>query len=164
MSKEMKMLVERTKSLRKDFTATGYVINPERTKILVIFHNKLQKWLPAGGHLEPNELPHEAALREVLEETGVCARIIRDDPEMGLYGEVDCQIPRPYSILYQIIPQSKKDVEHIHVDFVYAMEAEEGELDRRCEEVSNVAWLTKDEIFASECFDSVKGFVKIFLK
>jgi ADP-ribose pyrophosphatase YjhB (NUDIX family) len=158
------MLVEKTKNLRKDFTATGYVINPERTKILVIFHNKLQKWLPAGGHLEPNELPHEAALREVFEETGVRAHIINDDPEMGLTGEVDCQIPRPYSVLYQIIPQSKKDVEHIHVDFVFAMEAEESALNAQIEEVSHVAWLTKDEVFASECFDSVKGFVKNFLK
>jgi len=162
--KGLKMLIEKTKNLRKDFTATGYVINPERTKILVIFHNKLQKWLPAGGHLESNELPHEAALREVFEETGVSARIIRDDPEMGLKGDVDCQIPRPYSVLYQIIPPSKKDIEHIHVDFVYAMEAEESELVGRPEEVSSVAWLTKDQVFASECFDSVKGFVKNFLK
>ena len=52
------MLVEKTKNLRRDFTATGYVVNSEKTKILVIFHNKLQKWIPAGGHMEPNELPH----------------------------------------------------------------------------------------------------------
>lgn len=158
------MLVEKTKNLRRDFTATGYVVNPERTKILVVFHNKLQKWLPAGGHLEPNELPHEAALREVFEETGARARIIDDDPQMGLTGEVDCQIPRPYCVLYQIISATKKDVEHIHVDFVYAMEANAFELRAQIEEVSRVAWLTKDEIFASECFDSVKGFVKNFLQ
>lgn len=160
----MKMLLEKTKNFRKDFTATGYVTNPEKTKILVIFHNKLQKWLPAGGHLEANELPHEAALREVLEETGVCARIVSDDPEMGLIGEFDCQIPRPYSVLYQIIPQSSKDVEHVHVDFIYAMEAQESELKCQVEEVSRVEWLTKDEILATDCFDSVKGFVKNYLK
>ena len=158
------MLVEKTKKLKRDFTATGYVINPARTKLLVIFHNKLQKWLPAGGHMEPNELPHEAALREVFEETGVSARVISDDPDMGLNGKSDCQIPRPYSVLYQIIPQSSKDVEHIHVDFVYAMEAEESELKMQIEEVSRVEWLTKDEILLSNCFDSVKGFVKNCLK
>ncbi len=158
------MLVEKTKNLRRDFTATGYVTNPERTKLLVIFHNKLQRWLPAGGHMDPNELPHETALREVLEETGVKARVVSDDHNIGLKGEVDCQIPRPYSVLYQIIPQNSKDIEHIHVDFIYAMEAEESELNGRAEEVSKVAWLTKDEILAFDCFDSVKGFVKNYLK
>ncbi|MFH1253873.1 MAG: NUDIX hydrolase [bacterium] len=160
----MEILIEKTKNLKRDFTATGYVINPEKTKILVIFHNKLQKWLPAGGHMEPNELPHEAALREVFEETGVTARIISDDHDMGLNGESDCQIPRPYSVLYQIIPQSIKDVEHIHVDFIYAMEAEESALKIQVEEVSRVEWLTKDEILESDCFDSVKGFVRNYLK
>ncbi|MFA6263161.1 MAG: NUDIX hydrolase [Candidatus Babeliales bacterium] len=160
----MEVLIEKTKNLRRDYTATGYVVNPERTKVLVIFHNKLQKWLPAGGHIEPNELPHEAALREVFEETGIRARILSDDPDMKLKGEIDCQVPRPYSVLYQIIPQSRKDVEHIHVDFIYAMEAEESELRCQLEEVSKVAWLTKSEILASVCFDSVKGFVSNYLK
>jgi 8-oxo-dGTP diphosphatase len=158
------MLIERTKNLKRDLTATGYVINRERTKILVIFHNKLQKWLPAGGHIELNELPHEAALREVFEETGVTARIISDDHDMGLKGVFDCQIPRPYSMLYQIIPQSSKEAEHIHVDFVYAMEAEELEVKGRAEEVSGIGWLTKEDVFASDCFDSVKGFVRNYLK
>ena len=79
----MKTLIEKTKNLRKDFTATGYVVNPERTKLLVIFHNKLKRWLPAGGHLGQNELPHEAALREVFEETGVRARIVSDDSDLS---------------------------------------------------------------------------------
>ncbi len=157
-------LIKETKYLRKDFTATGYVVNPERTKILVIFHNKLQKWLPAGGHLERNELPHEAALREVYEETGVKACVISDDPDFNLNGIVDCQIPRPYTVLYQIIPQNSKDDEHIHVDFIYAMEAEESDIKIQVEEVSRVGWLTKNEILNSNCFDSVKSFVKILLK
>ena len=83
---------------------------------------------------------------------------------MELNGEFDCQIPRPYSVLYQIVPQSRKDIEHIHVDFIYAMEAEESELKVQIEEVSRVEWLTKDEILVSDCFDSVKGFVKNYLK
>ena len=113
--------------------------------------------------METNELPHEAALREVFEETGVRAQIISDDPEMGLNGVAECQIPRPYSVLYEIIPQNKKDVEHIHVDFVYVMEAEETELKAQLEEVSKVAWLTKDEIFSYDCVDSAKGFARNYL-
>lgn len=157
-------LTHRTKNHRKDFTATGYVVNPERTKILVIFHNKLQKWLPAGGHMEPNELPHETAIREVFEETGIKVKIISDDHDMKMSGENDCQIPRPYAILYQLIPANSKDIEHIHIDFIYAMEAKESELNPKLDEVSKIAWLTKEEILKADCFDSVKGFVNSFLK
>ena len=158
------VLLDRTKNLKKDFTATGYVVNPQRTKILVIFHNKLNKWLPAGGHIEKNELPHEAAIREVYEETGINAKIISDDFDFGLKGEKDCQIPRPHGILYQIIPESSKDVEHIHVDFVYAMEAEEAVTSVQLDEVARVEWFTKEEVLKLDCFDSVKGFVRNYLK
>lgn len=45
-----------------------------------------------------------------------------------------------------------------------SMEAEESELKMQVEEVSRVELLTKDEILLSNCFDSVKGFVKTCLK
>lgn len=160
----MSDFLETTKNHRKDFTATGYVVNPERTKILVIFHNKLQKWLPAGGHMEPNELPHEAALREVFEETGIEAEIISDDYDLNMSGIKEAQVPRPYAVLYQLIPESPKDIEHIHVDFIYAMEAEESELTAQLDEVSRVKWMTKSEVLEADCFESVKGFANNFLK
>ena len=160
----METLIQKTKNLRRDYTATGYVMNPERTKILVVFHNKLKKWIPAGGHVEPNELPHDAALREVFEETGVHAHIISDGPDMALNNEVDCQLPCPCSVVYEVIPQSPKDVQHIHVDFIYVMEAEESVVNAQLQEVSQVSWLTKNEILASDCFDAVKGFVRNCLK
>ncbi len=54
-------------------TASGIVVNPERTRTLLIFHAKLQRWLqPDPGHFEPGECdPRLAAAREVLEETGL---------------------------------------------------------------------------------------------
>jgi len=52
------------------FTATGIVFNQKR-EILMIHHNKLQVWLPPGGHIDENELPTDAVLREVFEETGM---------------------------------------------------------------------------------------------
>lgn len=159
----MSDLLEKTKNNRKDFTATGYVVNLDRTKILVVFHNKMQKWLPAGGHMEPNEIPHEAALREVFEETGVRARIISDDYDLKITSGNEVQIPRPYAILYELIPESSKDVEHIHVDFIFAMEAEEKELKANLEEVSGARWMTKTQILNADCLESVIGFINNFL-
>ncbi|MFH1779835.1 MAG: NUDIX domain-containing protein, partial [Candidatus Micrarchaeota archaeon] len=65
------MIPKEKLSLKKDFTATGFVVNPEKTNVLLIFHKKLGLWLPPGGHINEGEMPHEAVLREVKEETGV---------------------------------------------------------------------------------------------
>ncbi len=62
-------------------TASGIVVNPERTRTLLIFHAKLQRWLQPGGHFEPGECdPRLAAAREVLEETGLTARTAAEGP------------------------------------------------------------------------------------
>ncbi|MBT4648969.1 NUDIX domain-containing protein [bacterium] len=40
-------------------------------KVLLLLHTKLNKWLFPGGHIEPNESPDKAIMREVKEETGL---------------------------------------------------------------------------------------------
>ena len=81
--------------------------------MLLIHHKGLGKWLPPGGHIEENEVPHEAAIREVYEETGISAApILEDEHDLRLKNITETQIPRPYALMYQIIPESKKDVEH----------------------------------------------------
>lgn len=51
------------------FTASAFLIR--ENKVLLVKHKKLQKWLSPGGHIDENELPHVAAQREFLEETGL---------------------------------------------------------------------------------------------
>lgn len=70
----------------RDFAVAAFVVHDRR--ILLHWHAKLGRWLPPGGHIEPNELPDEAAVREVLEETGVTA-VLLDAPE------ADARLPRP---------------------------------------------------------------------
>lgn len=50
-------------------TAAGVLIH--ENKILFIKHKKLGIWFAPGGHIDENELPHRAAEREFLEETGI---------------------------------------------------------------------------------------------
>ena len=54
----------------KHFTATTYLLEPAREYTLFLWHQKLQSWLPPGGHIEDNESPEEAARREIFEEIG----------------------------------------------------------------------------------------------
>lgn len=159
-------LLLNTANHKRHFTVTGYVVNKDRTRLLMIHHKKLNKWLPPGGHLEENEIPHEGAIREVFEETGVTATpVLLDEPNMNLRGEVDMQIPRPYALLYQLIPEGSKDIEHIHLDMVYMLEADDSaETAAQLDEVFAAQWRTKEDILTSDdVFDSAKGFALLNL-
>src|SRR5436190_17065306 len=62
-------------------TASGIVLNAQRSRTLLIFHAKLQRWLQPGGHFEPGECnPSVTAAREVLEETGIETRWPSEKP------------------------------------------------------------------------------------
>ena len=58
----------------RHFTATGFVINGDAT--LLHWHHRVKAWLPPGGHVEPDEDPVQAVLREVKEETGLDVELI----------------------------------------------------------------------------------------
>ena len=102
--------------MKKEWTASVYLI--EDQKVLLIYHKKLQKWLPPGGHIEANETPGEAARREVREETGL-------EIEFYLQENISIEhwnaksIERPYVCLLENIPSYHDLPSHQHIDFVY---------------------------------------------
>ena len=54
------------------FTASGFVVSPDGSSLLLIHHRRLDRWLQPGGHIDPEDAsPIAAAAREVTEETGV---------------------------------------------------------------------------------------------
>tara|TARA_Y100000310_G_scaffold340082_1_gene434719 strand:+ start:2314 stop:2619 length:306 start_codon:yes stop_codon:yes gene_type:complete len=53
----------------KEFLSTVFIVN--EGKVLLNFNNKCQIWVPPGGHIEKNELPCDAVIREAKEETGL---------------------------------------------------------------------------------------------
>ena len=61
-----------------DFTVAIFVVHDE--KILLIHHRKLDKWLPLGGHIELDEDPEQAALREAKEESGLDVELLGERP------------------------------------------------------------------------------------
>ena len=61
-----------------DFTVAIFVVHDE--KILLIHHRQLNKWLPLGGHIELDEDPEQAALREAKEESGLDVELLGERP------------------------------------------------------------------------------------
>jgi 8-oxo-dGTP pyrophosphatase MutT (NUDIX family) len=61
-----------------DFTVAILVVHDR--KVLLIHHRKLDKWLPLGGHIELDEDPEQAALREAKEESGLDVELLGDRP------------------------------------------------------------------------------------
>ena len=61
-----------------DFTVAIFVVHDG--KILLIHHRQLDKWLPLGGHIELDEDPEQAALREAKEESGLDVELLGERP------------------------------------------------------------------------------------
>ncbi|HEU5397621.1 MAG TPA: NUDIX domain-containing protein [Verrucomicrobiae bacterium] len=61
-----------------DFTVAIFIVHEQ--KVLLIHHRKLDKWLPLGGHIELDEDPEQAALREAKEESGLDVELLGERP------------------------------------------------------------------------------------
>ena len=103
-------------NLEKHFTASAIILNDEQ-KVLLLYHKKLNVWLYPGGHIETNETPDEAILREVKEETALDIEIIgkRDMKLEDTKADVSV-LHTPYSILCERI---KGKIDHYHIDMIY---------------------------------------------
>jgi 8-oxo-dGTP pyrophosphatase MutT (NUDIX family) len=99
--------------MKRHFTATGFVVDGSRT--LLHWHKRLQQWMPPGGHIEPDEDPVQAVLREIAEETGLTVEVITAQEAVPF--DYPKQLPPPYTILVEDIPGP--DEAHEHIDMIY---------------------------------------------
>ena len=98
----------------RHFTATGFVVSGE--SLLLHWHPRVGAWLPPGGHIEPNEDPVEAVLREVLEETGLVVEVVWDPPDPPSAHPV--HIAPPVAIMVEDI-DGPGEGHHQHIDMIY---------------------------------------------
>lgn len=96
--------------ITRDFTVATFVLHDG--KVLLLWHKKLSMWLPPGGHIDPNELPDEAAIREVKEETGLDVVLLSQPSLPPIPGPL--QLARPEGIQLEDISPG-----HQHIDLIY---------------------------------------------
>ena len=101
--------------LIRHYTVTGFVSVGGRTALH--WHPRLDCWLPPGGHVEANEDPLQAVLREVREETGLEVEVVAGSPFAYTHPP---QLPVPVAIaVYDIPRDGGLDGPHQHIDLIY---------------------------------------------
>ena len=118
------------------FTASGFVVNASRDKVLMVHHNIYNSWGWTGGHADGESDFLQVAVREALEETGVEAKPVSTDI---------------FSIdVLQVLAHVKKGkyvTPHIHLNITYLLEASESaNLTVAEEENSGVEWIAFDDV------------------
>lgn len=149
--------------MEKHFTATVYIF--DRDKTLLIFHKKLRRWMPPGGHVDPNETPPEAAKREAFEETGLEIELISQETLWVNYPHSK-SIERPYHCFLQEMPAYGNTPAHYHMDFVYMGRPIGGRTSFNERESEALRWFTWQEVQSlredTEIFPEVKQVLEGF--
>ncbi len=120
-----------------DFTVAIFVVH--RGRILLIHHRKLNKWLPLGGHIELDEDPEIAALREAKEESGLDVELIGDRPPTTETGTRALIAPR-FLDIHRISDT------HEHIGMIYWARPKNGSLTLAEEEHHDIRWCTGAEL------------------
>ncbi len=115
-------------------TGSAWIINQEKTKVLLVQHAKLKKWLQPGGHADGDENVLRVATREVNEETGLTNLTTVGN---GLF-DIDIHaIPaRPD----QSFPQ------HDHYDVRFLFKADENDQILISDESTDLKWIPLEDL------------------
>jgi len=134
----------------KHFTASALIINDDR--VLLVFHKKLNVWLYPGGHVEENENPDEALLREVKKETGLEVEIISNKDESLSNQKLDVSsLHLPYAFLCELVG------DHYHNDLIYKCKIKKNcELRYNKEESDGIGFFNINEIEKLTLFDNFR--------
>ena len=120
-------------------TASCWIVNKDRSKVLMIYHNIYQSWAWAGGHADGDRDLCYVAMKEAMEETGVT--------------DIRPVMEAPLSIdnltVIGHMKRGKYVSAHIHLNATYLLEADEDQpLRVKPDENSGVKWVPVDECVA----------------
>ena len=120
-----------------DFTVAIFVVHDDR--VLLIHHRKLNKWLPLGGHIELDEDPEIAALREAKEESGLDVELVGERPPTTEPGTRALIAPRFLDI-------HRISATHEHIGMIYWARPKRGDVTLATEEHHDIRWCTMADL------------------
>ena len=118
------------------FTASNWIVNKDRTKVLMAYHNIYNSWAWTGGHADGDEDLLRVSIKEASEETGINNLKLLSD---GIFSieilPVSAHIKRGHFVS-----------SHLHLNCTYLFEAnEEDEIRIKEDENSGVSWIDIDK-------------------
>ena len=121
-------------------TASAWIVNPERTKVLMAYHNIYHSWSWLGGHADGETDLLKVALKEAREESGIY--------------HVKPVSEKIYSLEVLTVDGHVKRGEyvssHLHLNVTYLLQAEETDvLHIKEDENSNVGWFSLEDAVAA---------------
>jgi 8-oxo-dGTP pyrophosphatase MutT (NUDIX family) len=117
-------------------TSSAWIVNRERTKVLLIYHNIYKAWTWTGGHADGDPDLLGVALREAREETGIVARPVTDN--------IVCLDVLP---VWGHVKKGKWVSTHLHLTVAYLLEADETAPIRiKEDENAGVKWFPYEEV------------------
>lgn len=119
------------------FTSSAFVLNKERTKILMIYHKIYNSWVWVGGHSDGDSDLLYVAMKEAKEETGIknLKPILKDIYSLELINVNGHE------------KRGKYVGSHVHLNVTYLLEADESEeIHIKEDENSGVKWFAVNEI------------------
>src|SRR5215467_5549276 len=122
-----------------DFTVAIFVVF--QGKVLLIHHRQLDKWLPLGGHIELDEDPEQAALREAKEESGLEVELLGERPPTTEPGTRALIAPRFLDI-------HRISRTHEHIGMIYWARPKTNAVQLAQEEHHDIRWCTAEELAA----------------
>lgn len=117
-------------------TASAWVVNTSRDKILMVYHNIYNSWSWLGGHADSEQDLLSVALREVQEESGIS----RVKPLSENIFSLEILTVDGHEKRGSYVPS------HLHLNVTYLLEAaDEEQLQIKPDENSGVAWFSPEE-------------------
>ena len=131
----------------KEPTASTFVFCREAGTWLtaLVWHPRLERWLPTGGHVESTENTEEAAIREAREETGLDVQLLPGSVAPLPSGYPHKVLCAPWWITEMgASPDNHTASPHIHVDHVFAAAASSAQ--PAVAPAHTVRWFNRDDI------------------
>jgi 8-oxo-dGTP pyrophosphatase MutT (NUDIX family) len=82
-------------------TSSVFILRRDRERgwmTALVWHSRLECWLPAGGHVEENETAAQCGIREALEETGLDITLVPGPAVPVPFGFPHRQVPAPWLV------------------------------------------------------------------
>ncbi|MFZ2187215.1 MAG: NUDIX domain-containing protein [Candidatus Moraniibacteriota bacterium] len=143
-----------TKPGEIDLIAEVFVVHKD--KVLIRLHDKIKEWIAPGGHIELNETPQEAAVREVKEETGLDVELYAGNKIAAAEGsgKLEPLIPPMFMNIHAV------NGDHRHLPFIYFATSKTDEIIQPDTHEKTVCrWLTREELLAApDVEDTIKSY------